>query len=99
MRERTDIDVFAITRVDDRNWVVQNHRFAPGDPRHVVGAIREDDDEFEVVWLQPMPLPARYISLDAVMDDLQICTRRQRGGTRPVPIPHMPPHTRLSTGR
>ena len=83
---------FEVRRVSDREWVIYDVRFARNDAQCVVACVRETDDEdAEVVWLNGRMMPTRYVSVDAVVEDLTTAALRGLGGRRPIEIPHFPP--------
>lgn len=88
----TTIGDLRLTRVDADHWVIQDHSFPPTDARHVVACVREDDGVcVEVGWVQPIPLPLRYLTPADAVDDLIRWRAASEPGTKPVPIPHYPP--------
>ncbi|HYJ48460.1 MAG TPA: hypothetical protein VEX12_00970 [Microbacterium sp.] len=82
---------FVLQRLGGRNWVIRDHG-RRRDTSDVIAQIAlTDDDDFEVAWLDHIPLPGRYSTPEDAVADLQVWKDRQRGSTKPVPIPHFPP--------
>ena len=83
---------YELTAVDDETWIIRDRVHGPRDPEHHVAALHQgEDDEIEVLWTRPTPLPVRYSSPQAVLEDLIRWSRRPFGGRRPVPIPAFRP--------
>jgi hypothetical protein len=82
---------FALQWVDQRTWLITDiHN--PGYGAHPLGRIIvTDDDQVEVTWDAPVPLPVLYSSLEDVIESLEEWAHRPRGATKPIPIPHFPP--------
>lgn len=93
MPEGTDREALAVHRIDENTWLIQDLAFPSDDARHVVACVHDAGEaEVEVVWVQTVPLPARYATARDVCDDL-LRWRRQRGAAAmpPVSIAHFPP--------
>lgn len=80
---------FEVRRLTSTEWVINDHWFPPGDPRHAVACVDEiRDDVVEVVWIRELWLPDRYCSIQQVIDDI---SRSLTTSTKPIPIPHRRP--------
>jgi len=84
---------FALWQLLPTEWVVCDLRVPSDDARCVIAHIRLDaeDDLVDVRWHEECSRPTRYLSVDAVLDDLREEAFRQRGRTRPIEIPHFAP--------
>jgi hypothetical protein len=82
---------FMLNRITASEWVINDLRYSPNDPRHVVACVYEmAETEVEVTWLRDLPLATRYGTVFEVLEDVE----RMRGvsrATRPVSIPSQPP--------
>lgn len=86
------LHAYELTSVDETHWTIRDRAHGPRDPENLVASLRhDDDDEIEVLWTRPTPLPVRYASPQAVLEDLIRWSRRPNGGRRPVPIPAFRP--------
>ncbi|KQZ25193.1 hypothetical protein [Microbacterium sp. Root553] len=82
---------YVLHRVTPSEWVINDRRYSPDDPRNVVGCIYEyADTDVEVVWLRDLPLSARYANAQEVLDEVARIQDPSRA-TRPIAIPHLPP--------
>lgn len=90
---RVEHHTYELQAVDETTWIIRDRAHIPRDPAHLVASLHHtEDDEIEVIWMRPTPLPVRYASPTSVLDDLIHWSRRPSGGSRrPVPIPHFPP--------
>lgn len=80
---------FEVKHVSPVEWVIHDHAYDENDPRRVVACIWEAAaGKYEVTWVRRLPLPRRYESVSAVLDDVHAFTSLN---TKPVPIPHLPP--------
>ena len=84
---------FALHRVDEDTWVIRDAHIPDYAARPVAHITVTDDDQVEVIWSAPLPLPVTFATLADALDSLEDWTRRQRGATKPTPIPHFPPPT------
>lgn len=93
MSETPERVPFATVQVGTKDWLIHDHRYGPGDARHVVATVHQgEDDLLEVVWLTYTPLPTSYMFIDDVVDDLVRWWREEnRLARKPNPIPHLPP--------
>ena len=82
---------FMLNRITASEWVINDLRYSPNDPRHVVACVYElAATEVAVTWLRDLPLATRYGTVFEVLEDVE----RMRGSsraTRPISIPHRPP--------
>ena len=82
---------FMLNRITASEWVINDLRYSPNDPRHVVACVYElAETEVEVTWLRDLPLATRYGTAFEVLEDVE----RMRGSsraTRPIAIPPRPP--------
>ncbi|WP_217184235.1 hypothetical protein [Streptomyces sp. AC495_CC817] len=82
---------YVLHRITPSEWVINDLRFAPDDPRHVVACVYEmAPTEVEVVWLRDLPLAVRYGSPFEVLEQIERIQSTSRA-TRPIAIPHLPP--------
>lgn len=82
---------YSLRRLTSSEWVVNDLRYEPDDPRHVVACVYElAETEVEVVWLRELPLASSYSSPFDVLEDVERMQDVSRA-TRPVAIPHLPP--------
>lgn len=81
---------FALHRIAESRWVIRDaHMTDVARPVAHITLVEEDD--FEVVWASPLPLPAVYASPEDAVSSLETWSRGRRGSTKPIPIPHFPP--------
>lgn len=91
MADTTSTRRFAVQRIDHRTWLIKDIH-DPVYAAHPLGRITmTEDDQIEVTWDAPVPLPVLYATLEDVLEDLEAWARRPRGATKPIPIPHYPP--------
>ncbi|MCT1396576.1 hypothetical protein M4D51_12660 [Microbacterium sp. p3-SID338] len=78
-------------RITPSEWVINDLRYPPNDPRHVVACVYElADTEVEVTWLRDLPLAIRYGTAFEVLEEVERMQGASRA-TRPISIPHRPP--------
>ncbi|MEW2008645.1 MULTISPECIES: hypothetical protein [Microbacterium] len=78
-------------RITPSEWVINDLRYPPNDPRHVVACVYElADTEVEVTWLRDLPLAIRYGTAFEVLEEVERMQGASRA-TRPIAIPHRPP--------
>ncbi len=53
--------------------------------------VMTDDDQVRVTWYRSIPLPPVYTTAHVALVDLVMWESRPRGGTKPIPIPHLAP--------
>lgn len=81
----------SLHRVSSSEWVVNDLRHSPGDPRRLVARVTEvGPTEFTVAWMRELPLATSYTSTEALLSDVEKLLGISRA-TRPVPIRHLPP--------
>ncbi|WP_337005146.1 MULTISPECIES: hypothetical protein [unclassified Microbacterium] len=82
---------FLLKRITASEWLINDLRYAPNDPRHVVACVYElAETEVEVTWLRDLPLASRYGTVFEVLEDVERMLSESRA-TRPISIPHRPP--------
>lgn len=82
---------FMLNRITASEWVINDLRYAPNDPRHVVCCVYElAETEVEVTWLRDLPLATNYGTVFEVLEDVERMDGPSRA-TRPISIPHLPP--------
>lgn len=82
---------YVLRRITHSEWVINDLRYEPQDPRHVIACVYElAETEVEVVWLRELPLSSRYGTPFDVLEDVERFQGVSRA-TRPVPIAHRPP--------
>lgn len=82
---------FVLNRITPSEWVINDLRYPPNDPRHVVACVYElADTEVEVTWLRDLPLAIRYGTAFEVLEEVERMQGASRA-TRPIAIPHRPP--------
>lgn len=81
--------------VGESAWLIRDPARAASDPRAVVGRIEQGEHDVEVVWLQPTPLPTRYLSPEDALEDVTRLRAIRPAHRRPIPIPTFPPPRRL----
>ncbi|MEE6390159.1 MULTISPECIES: hypothetical protein [Microbacterium] len=78
-------------RITPSEWVINDLRYPPNDPRHVVACVYElADTEVEVTWLRDLPLAIRYGTAFEVLEEVERMQGASRA-TRPIAIPSRPP--------
>ncbi|MFS0893969.1 hypothetical protein [Microbacterium sp. 179-I 3D3 NHS] len=85
---------YVMKRLTASEWVINDLRYPPNDPRHVVACVYEvADTEVEVTWLRELPLASRYCSVFEVLEDVERMhgAARSARATRPIAIPSRPP--------
>jgi hypothetical protein len=83
---------FAVQQSTAGSWLIRDLRYPPDDTRHLVARVDEESpEEMVVTWYRDHPLPFRYVSIQAVMDDLACIESRTSRAARPQHIPHHPP--------
>ena len=82
---------YALAQTGRRSWTIHDLTLLAL-TIHPVAELRvTENDDVEVEWMTPTPLPVRYATLQDALDDLILWERRGRGATKPIPIPHHPP--------
>lgn len=82
---------YVLNRITPSEWVINDSRYAPNDPRNVVACVYElADTEVEVTWLRDLPLAIRYTSAFEVLEEVERMQDTSRA-TRPISIPHRRP--------
>lgn len=82
---------FLLKRITASEWLINDLRYSPNDPRHVVACVYElAETEVEVTWLRDLPLASRYGTVFEVLEDVERMLSASRA-TRPISIPHRPP--------
>lgn len=76
------------------SWRVCDRSVARDDSRHVIATVASGADGYEVTWMRGDRPQTRFDSLDDVLGEIHAFRHRHRsaGPTRPIPIPHRPPH-------
>jgi hypothetical protein len=83
---------YALSRASIDSWSVTDTRRQPSDPRHSVAMAHENEDgTIDVVWLRATPLPTSFLTLEALMLELDRWARQPGETRKPDPIPHKPP--------
>ena len=82
---------FGLQRVDATSWVIRDAHQPEYAARAVAHITVTEDDQVEVIWAAPLPLPVTFATIEDAVDSLEDWTHRQRGATKPIPIPHFPP--------
>lgn len=82
---------FALQRVDERVWMIEHIDGAAHATDPVGHATITEDDQVEVRWDMPVPLPVLYATLEDALESLEEWAGRPPGATKPIPIPHFPP--------
>ena len=82
---------FALHRIDEVTWEIRDSRLPVYAARPVAHITISDDDQVEVIWAAPLPLPVTYATLEDALGSLEDWAHRQPGVTKPIPIPHFPP--------
>ena len=83
---------FVLNRLTASEWVINDHRYASNDPRHVVACVYElAETEVEVTWLRDLPLAMRYGTAFEVLEEVERMGDGTSRATRPISIPHRPP--------
>jgi hypothetical protein len=82
---------FALHRVDERTWMIEHIDGAAHATDPVGHVTVTEDDQVEVRWDMPVPLPVLYATLEDALESLEDWAGRPRGATKPIPIPHFPP--------
>lgn len=81
---------FMLNRITASEWVINDLRYSPNDPRHVVACVYElAETEVEVTWLRDLPLATRYGTVFEVLEDVERLGDSNRA-TRPISIPRPP---------
>jgi len=79
---------FVLSQLSNRTWAIEDE----GPSARVVAEITlTDEDDVTVIWVDGTPLPTRYRTPQDVLADLKFWKQRPRGGTKPIPIPHLSP--------
>ncbi|MDZ4045053.1 MAG: hypothetical protein U1E32_04650 [Rhodoglobus sp.] len=82
---------FMLNRITASEWVINDLRYSPNDPRHVVACVYElAETEVEVTWLRDLPLATRYGTVFEVLEDVERLGDSNRA-TPPISIPRQPP--------
>ena len=81
----------ALVRIGPCEWAIDDLSRAPAHPHRRVAHVRDDDTEVVVDWGTDVPLPERYLTAEAALEDLQRWLERRGRDTRPIPIAHFPP--------
>ncbi|SFR92415.1 hypothetical protein SAMN04487846_0646 [Microbacterium sp. cf046] len=82
---------FAVHQIDAYRWEIRDSQRPAYASRTVAHLTVTDDDQVEVVWGAPLPLPVTFATVEDAVDSLEEWAHRQRGATKPIPIPHFPP--------
>jgi len=82
----------ALVRTGPDAWVIEDANYAAADARRQLARVREEDTDVVVEWRHDVPLAARYVSAEAALEDVKWWLEHPPRGTRPIPIPHFPPH-------
>lgn len=86
---------FALRRVDEHTWLLQDHSFPADDSRFVVACIHEPTEvDVEVIWMRETPLHTRYATPADVLEDFLRWRNMSDVSSRPIPIASIPPHAR-----
>jgi hypothetical protein len=91
MSDTTITHRFALHRIDQVTWEIRDSRLPAYASLPVAHISVGDDDQVEVFWSAPLPLPVAYATLQDALDSLEDWAHSQRGATKPIPIPHFPP--------
>lgn len=91
MTDATFIRRFTLQRIDERTWMIEHLDSAARETDPVGHITVTEDDQVEVRWDMPVPLPVLYATLEDALDSLEDWAGRPRGATKPIPIPHFPP--------
>ena len=88
---------FTLRRTVDESWIIV-HAHAPEFAVRPLAHIRLDDDDVaEVIWTAPLPLPVLFATPQDALQSLEEWERGREGATKPIPIPHFPPRSGLSS--
>lgn len=82
---------FALQRIDDSRWVIRDAGMPAYAARPIAHITMFEDDDVEVVWTAPLPLPVVFATPQDAVESLETWSRGRRGPTKPIPIPHFPP--------
>jgi hypothetical protein len=91
MTETRPVRRFALHRVDESRWVIRDAHLPDFAARPVAHITMFEDDDVEVVWAAPLPLPVVFATPQDAVESLETWARGRRGATKPIPIPHFPP--------
>ena len=92
MTDTASVHRFAVHRIDHRTWVIRDSQLPGSAARPVAHMTLTDDDQVEVSWGAPLPLPVSYATVQDAVDSLEDWVHgQQQGSTKPIPIPHFPP--------
>ncbi|MET0781765.1 MAG: hypothetical protein ABWY26_13345 [Microbacterium sp.] len=91
MTDYTFTERYALQRVDGTRWVIRDANLPGYAARAVAHITVTEDDQVEVIWAAPLPLPVTFATLEDALESLEDWIHRQRGATKPIPIPHFPP--------
>lgn len=82
---------FVLHPIDDVTWEIRDARMPDFAARTVAHVAMGDNDEVEVIWSAPLPLPTTYATPNDALDSLEYWSESEPGSTKPVSIPAFPP--------
>ena len=85
---------FALHRVDAVTWEIRDARLPTYAARTIAHIAIADNDEVEVIWSAPLPLPTTYATPSDALHSLEHWSDSAPGSTKPVFIPAFPPPAR-----
>jgi hypothetical protein len=91
MKDTTPDRRFALHRIDDSRWVIRDARLPEFAARPIAHITMFEDDDVEVIWSSPLPLPVVFATPEDAVSSLEQWSRGRTGSTKPIPIPHFPP--------
>lgn len=82
---------FGLHRIDELTWEIREVRLPTYAARPVAHVTVSEDDEVEVIWSAPLPLPTTFATPSDALDSLEFWSGSSPGSTKPILIPHYPP--------